>query len=331
MTTAVSALRTGTPQAPPTDRVLRVSPFAVRAADPGAPDADGLTLDGYAAVFNRETLIDSWEGRFWEKLAPGSMRRSFRELIPKMQFDHGTHPMVGSMPIATVRSVAEDTDPVLAPEGGAHVVARLFDNWLIQPVRDAIAAEAINGMSFRMRVLREEWAAPDGSILRDPEAIEKELFRSWWEDVPDNELLHRTLQEVRVPELGPVVWPAYTETSVGVRSDGRVVIDLAAARAGSAEERRKIAAIVLEVDKPSEGNGAGGTLAPEAQGAQEPPAATAEPERHNPPEPPDAQEPPAPPESHNPSTRRNADIALDRIRAALLRFPDEDPTSRTRP
>src|SRR5688500_3069645 len=114
---------------PPTDRLLRVTPFAVRSADEvDGEEGDGLTLDGYAAVFGRQPRIDSWEGRFWEEIAPGAMKKTFREQTPKVQFDHGTQPMIGSMPIGAVRSIAEEVDAVHAPEGGAHIVARLFDN-----------------------------------------------------------------------------------------------------------------------------------------------------------------------------------------------------------
>jgi HK97 family phage prohead protease len=202
---------------PPREDVLRSTPFAVRAAEGGDP-ADGLTLDGYAAVFKRKAMIDSWEGRFWEQIAPGSMRKSFREAPPKIQFDHGRHPLIGSIPIAELKSIREDTDPELAPDGGAHVIGRMSDNWLMQPVRDAIASKSVDGMSFRFTVVREEWADADGKVIRDEEQLRELLRRSWYEEVPDEELLTRTLKELRVPELGPVVFPAYAETSVGVRS-----------------------------------------------------------------------------------------------------------------
>jgi phage head maturation protease len=96
---------------PPLESV-REAPFTLvrDTATDGEPN-DGLTLDGYGAVFNRETIIDSWEGRFREQIAPGSMKRSFRETPPKIQFDHGRHPMIGSIPIAELRSISEDTDP----------------------------------------------------------------------------------------------------------------------------------------------------------------------------------------------------------------------------
>ncbi len=45
--------------------LTRAATFTTRAADD-----DGFTLEGYAAVFNTPTLIDSWEGRFEERILP---------------------------------------------------------------------------------------------------------------------------------------------------------------------------------------------------------------------------------------------------------------------
>jgi HK97 family phage prohead protease len=230
---------------PPTSELRRATPFALRAAEDGE-DGDGLTLDGYAAVFNRETIIDSWEGRFKERIAPGAMKKSFRENPPRVQFDHGHHPLIGSIPIGSIESVREEVDATLAPEGGAHVIARMHDNWLTQPVRDAIASGSVDGMSFRFSVVREEWHDHAGKKVTDEDDLRTQLRRTWMEEVPDEELLVRTLKELRVPELGPVVWPAYTDTSVGVRSQS-VVIDLS--RLGDPEERNKLAQAVLMADR----------------------------------------------------------------------------------
>jgi uncharacterized protein len=227
---------------PPLEQVLRQAPFALR-ADADGEDGDGLTLDGYGAVFDRETVIDSWEGKFREKIAPGSMKRSFRETPPKVQFDHGHHPLIGSIPIASLRSISEDSHPELAPSGGAHVIARIFDNWLMQPVRDAIADGAINGMSFRFSVVREAWSEPDGTPIRDEAVLREKLRQTWYEDIPDEELLVRTLKELKVPEIGPVVWPAYAETSVSMRSK---VIDLG--RLDDPEQRQLLAQAVFLAD-----------------------------------------------------------------------------------
>lgn len=228
---------------PPLESV-REAPFTlVRSGDDDRDRNDGLTLDGFGAVFNRMTVIDSWEGRFRELIAPGAMKRSFRETPPKIQFDHGRHPLIGSIPIAALERAAEETHPELAPDGGARIIGRVFDNWLMQPVRDAIAAEAINGMSFRFSVVREAWAYADGRPIRSDRELANELERTWREDVPDDDLPIRTLKELKVPEMGPVVWPAYADTSVGMRSQ---VIDLS--RLHEPEQRKLLARAVLLAD-----------------------------------------------------------------------------------
>ena len=225
---------------PPSDSV-REAPFALVRED--SEPGDGMTMDGYGAVFGRETIIDSWEGKFREAIAPGAMKRSFRETPPKVQFDHGRHPMIGSIPIAELRSATEDVHPDLAPDGGAHIVARVFDNWLTQPVRDAIAGGAVSGMSFRFSVVREAWTRADGSPIRDERALAQELDRALRENLRDDELPVRTLKELKVPEIGPVTWPAYEATSVSMRSQ---VIDLG--RLHDPEQRKLLASAVLLAD-----------------------------------------------------------------------------------
>lgn len=243
---------------PPLESV-REAPFALVRADETDEPGDGLTLDGYGAVFNRETVIDSWEGRFREVIAPGAMKRSFRETPPKIQFDHGRHPLIGSIPVARLQSISEDSDPALAPDGGAHVVGRIFDNWLMQPVRDAIAAQAIDGMSFRFSVVREMWQTADGKTVKDADELMAVLRRTWSEDVSDAELPLRTLKELKVPEIGPVTWPAYTDTSVSVRSK---IIDLG--RLNDPEQLKLLAEAVFIADAASQDDDAQRDAAPAA-------------------------------------------------------------------
>mgnify|MGYP003433178331 CR=1 FL=1 len=53
-----------------TDDILcRSVPFELRSGDDD--ERDGLTLDGYGAVFGSPTRIDSWEGTFDEEIARG--------------------------------------------------------------------------------------------------------------------------------------------------------------------------------------------------------------------------------------------------------------------
>lgn len=200
--------RAGGVMTAPTRADLRRSvPFEVVRADEGS---DGLTLEGYAAVFDSPTVIDSWEGRFEESLRRGAFSKTIRQNTPVLQFDHGMHPLIGSIPIGKIRSLRED-------ERGLFVSARLTDNWLIQPVRDTIADEAVSGMSFRFSVVREEWRDAGGKLL-GPDEVMRLLF-----DAGERGPLKRLIKEAKVAELGPVVWPAYAGTAVGVRSRMAVV------------------------------------------------------------------------------------------------------------
>lgn len=190
------------------ENLERTATFEARVAEdePG----DGLTLDGLAAVFGESTLIDSWEGRFYEQIRKGAFRKAIRERTPVMQFDHGRHPLIGSIPIGRIEELQE-TDEGLA------VRARLSDNWLIEPVRDAIRDKTVNGMSFRFDVVRDEWRDVNGKVVRADE-LESLLWNSG-----DRGPLQRTLVELKLPELGPVVFPAYPSTAVSVR--GRQLAD----------------------------------------------------------------------------------------------------------
>lgn len=164
----------------PKSNVCRAATFETRA------DSDGFTLEGYAAVFDSPTRIDSWEGRFDEVIARGAFAKTISERKPVLQFDHGRDAATGSVPIGAIEEVRED-------DRGLFVRARLHDNARVEPIRQAIASGAIDGMSFRFRVTREEWDESADTPLR-------------------------TIRELELYEAGPVVFPAYESTTVGVRS-----------------------------------------------------------------------------------------------------------------
>ena len=166
----------------PKGLLTRAVTFSTRAADD-----DGFTLEGYAAVFDTPTRIDSWEGRFDEQITRGAFAKTLSERTPVVQWDHGHDAATGSVPIAAIEEVRED-------DHGLFVRARMFDNARVEPIRQAIAGGAIDGMSFRFRVVKEQW-----DEKRDDAPL-------------------RTIKELDLFELGPVAFPAYTATSVGVRS-----------------------------------------------------------------------------------------------------------------
>lgn len=192
-----------------------------------AESSDGQTLEGYAAVFNQWTDIRDSMGAYKEQIAPGAFKRTLGQRTPVLQFDHGSHPLIGSIPLGSISQLRED-------KNGLFVRARLSDNWLVEPVRDAIRDGGVNGMSFRFRVVSDDWATVDG------------------EDT-------RTISEVELLELGPVVFPAYEQTSVAVRSlVGALDDELRAALArelgadGADDGTSAVAAELAEDDGPDE-------------------------------------------------------------------------------
>lgn len=217
------------------DNLLRTVPFTTRAAAADAEPNDGLTIEGYGAVFDSVTEINSWEGKFDEKIRKGAFRKTLSDQTPRMQFDHGNHPLLGGLPLGRWTSATEDTH-------GLHLVGRMFDNWIVQPFRDAIAEGAIDGMSFRFSVVREEWRDAQNKKIND----DTELFELLYYGAGDRGPITRELIEVKCPEAGPVVWPAYSDTEVGARSadGGTLTIDLAVLRS----DPRRLADVAALID-----------------------------------------------------------------------------------
>lgn len=170
-----------------------------------AKEGDGRTLEGYAAVFDTDTEINSWEGHFNERIARGAFRKTLKERTPVLQFDHGHDSRFGNLPIGNFESIKEDGH-------GLRVQARLFDH--AEPIRQAIEAGAVSGMSFRFKVVRDSWADSKGNPITDRNELMDKLYNSKKGDKP----LQRTIKEVKLMEAGPVVFPAYPQTTVGVRS-----------------------------------------------------------------------------------------------------------------
>lgn len=169
------------------DDFIRSLPFTFT-RDADAP-GDGLTLEGYAAVFNSATRISDHLGDYDEMIVPGAFKQTLRAKTPVLMFEHGQHPLYGSLPIGAISELEEDPT-------GLFLRARLFDTWLNDPLASAIRDKALNGMSFRFSV-------PPG--------------KDSWEKQRNGGQL-RTIREVKLYELGPVVFPAYADTTLALRS-----------------------------------------------------------------------------------------------------------------
>jgi HK97 family phage major capsid protein/HK97 family phage prohead protease len=171
----------------------------------GSDDGDGRNFTGYAAVFNQPTQISGWEGTFNERMSKGAFKKTLRDREPVMQFDHGRDTRVGSVPIGHFTNIRED-------DHGLAVEARLFDNPVVEPVRQAIEAKAVRGMSIKFHVTKERWRDNAGKLVK-PDELGQLLY-----EPGERGPLDREIREVRLLEAGPVVHPAYPGTSANVRS-----------------------------------------------------------------------------------------------------------------
>lgn len=151
--------------------------------------SDGRTLEGYVAVFGSVARVPDSKGDFEEEIHRGAFDRSLTRSMPVMQFEHGRDPRVGALPIGVYEVFEPD-------HKGYFVRGRLLDDPVVEPIRKAIEARALKGMSWRMQVgeAGQKWT-------RRPGRYDK-----------------RDVLDADVPEAGPVVFPAYTATTVGVRS-----------------------------------------------------------------------------------------------------------------
>jgi hypothetical protein len=192
---AIGATLSGRPSKPPTDDLVRMLPV-VRAdlrvvrAEEGAETGLG-TLYGYAAVFGIDTVIDSWEGRFVERIAPGAFAGTLAERGEqvKVLFNHGFDPSVGDKPLGKPARMEED-------QKGLLVEVPLDDTSYNRDIAASLRSGALDGMSFRFSVTDESWDEP-----KDKAALPV-----------------RTIKGVELYEFGPVTFPAYEATSAGIRS-----------------------------------------------------------------------------------------------------------------
>lgn len=167
-----------------------VGEFEFRAAS----DGDGLTISGYIARFNEPTVIEDWLGHYTEEIKRGAFTRTIAERGPsriKMQFNHGHDPAFGALPIGVWTDLREDRK-------GLFGEGRIHDTWHTAPIRAAIESGALDGMSFKFKVITESWRKAGKA----------------------GELDHRTLTEVAMAEGGVVVNQAYQGTTVALRSQG---------------------------------------------------------------------------------------------------------------
>lgn len=153
-----------------------------------APAGSGLlgVLAGYAAVFNSDSVeFSGWERPWVERIAPGAFARSLQEqpdVFALWQHDP-----------AHVIARAPDTLTLAEDAKGLRVEIGLADTSTARDLLARVRAKIVDAMSFGFTVKSQKWTEGE---KRD----------------------ERTLLDVDLFEVSAVVWPAYPETTLALRS-----------------------------------------------------------------------------------------------------------------
>lgn len=145
-------------------------------------DADTGRISGYAALFDTETDL----GGFREAIAPGAFTKTIAEKADiRALFNHNADYVLGRTSAGTLR-VWED-DRGLRYEVEPQETA--FGQDLVKQIKRGDITQS----SFGFYIMKEEW------------------------QYSDNELPLRVIREAELFDVSPVTYPAYPQTTVGVR------------------------------------------------------------------------------------------------------------------
>jgi HK97 family phage prohead protease len=138
--------------------------------------ADGMTFEGYAAVFNSRSQN---LGGFTEFVAPGAFTRSLKARNDvKLLWNHDSGAVLGSTRAGSM-TLTEDAK-------GLKVIAKLPNTQLGRDTAELLRTGLVDSMSFGFNVIKDKWNGSGDE---------------------------RTLESVRLFEVSVVAFPAYQATS----------------------------------------------------------------------------------------------------------------------
>lgn len=174
-------------------------------------EADGkTTIAGYAAVFNRETVIGGGTWGFREQIAPGAFDEALGRDDVRALFNHNPDILLGRTASGTLRLSVD--------KKGLRYEVDLPDTAQARDVRTLIQRGDVSGSSFAFRV-EDEGAQWDET------------------EVKKGKLPLRTITRAELFDVSPVTYPAYPQTSVSARSKACEAVETAKVEA----ERREAA------------------------------------------------------------------------------------------
>lgn len=185
-----------------------VSGLQVREATPDAKDGSIGTLTGYAAVFG------AWSedlGGFREKIRTGAFKKSLEAGDDvRALMAHDTAAVIGRRSAKTL-DIGED-------EKGLRFEIKLPNTSHARDLVESVKRGDISGMSFGFETIEDSWT----------HRKEGEAF-----------VYERELVEVRLIEVSPVAFPAYTATTAEVRSVNEKIVLDGRRRLGTDAHRRR--------------------------------------------------------------------------------------------
>jgi HK97 family phage prohead protease len=145
------------------------------------------SLSGYAAVFDQETIIG---GLFRERIAPGAFTDAIKRDDVRALFNHDPNVVLGRKSSGTL-TLGEDR------KGLRYTITLNPDDPAAVSMAARVSRRDITGSSF--------WFG-----------IDSDDDEEWLIDDP-KKLPLRILKRLRLVDVSPVTFPAYSEASVGTR------------------------------------------------------------------------------------------------------------------
>lgn len=154
-----------------------------------ATEGKEMTVGGYAAMFNRSTVIETFLGSFEEEIAPGAFAKSIKEGDVRALWSHDTSIVIGRTKNGSLNLWEDDT--------GLRFELKLANTQAGRDAYELIRGGYVSGVSFGFRVKSDQWTEGEKGQNDKRKLLDVELF-----------------------EVSPVAYPAYESTSVSARSSG---------------------------------------------------------------------------------------------------------------
>ena len=143
---------------------------------------DKLIAGGYAYVFGKRSQN---LGGFVEQVAPGFGKKSLQEQDVRALFNHDPNMILGRLGAGTLRMEEDST-------GGAYEID-LPDTTVGRDVAKLLERQDVAGSSFGFRTIEDDWSETEQGFPL------------------------RTLKQGSLRDVGPVTFPAYTDSSSALR------------------------------------------------------------------------------------------------------------------